>query len=261
VRLWIPIAVGLFVTLGCSGLAVVEEPVPVPVPAPLPDPDPQPKPAAPASDPFAEVDGWIGHAVELEPGERWWVPRSGGAVVAWDAAPWVDVRPGASFVGLTGGGPIDLVFTGVTEVGWCSGTRAAATFSATVEVAAGAVWIVKEVERSRPLAPRESRRPTAARRLFAVPPGVEVDLQRGRTVVERGGGRPWVHTWDGGGSLLDVDLVGPMWPELALARGDDLDLLFRVHEPEQVRWEWVRIEGRDGRSLGRATVDASGCGL
>ena len=223
--------------------------------------EPEPALAAPPVAPFEGLDAWV--AVGSDGGEGWWVP-SGPSLVAWDVAPWEGVRTGATFTALTGDGPVEVTFAGVEALAWCGRTVIAATFSAATPVK-GTVLITTELGALDAWAVTERRTPERNRRLYKVGSGAEVDIQRsgsaGRTVVENGGGRPWISSFDA--SALDLrrnDAPGPMWPELVAVDGEDMLLLFRIHAAMTVGWELVRIEGRTGRSLGRVDVSAAGCG-
>ena len=264
------------VGLGCAGLDSIVPPVgsdgvPVPVrdddptpdPEPDPQPDPQPRRAAPADSPYPEMVGWVGHGVDAD-AEDFWVPTSGGQVVSWDGAVWSDVAVGGTFAGVTRKGTVDLTFTGLSDVPWCGSTRSAATFSAP-EAVAGPVWIATAAPEARPSAPREIREATATRRLFKVAAGAEVDIQRtggsGRTVVEWGGGRPWFAPFEAAGADLRTGTSpGASWPTLVLHRDNQLSILFRIHGDQTLAFEWVRIIGRKGESLGRTELAAAGCG-
>ena len=103
-----------------------------------------------------------------------------------------------------------------------------------------------------------------ARRLFGIEGGAEVDVQRsgrsGRTVLEWGGSRPLIVTYDGSGKdLRDDDTPGPMWPELVLLEGQKMWILFRVHDVDLVSWDWIFTDGGKGQSLGRMDIPAEGC--
>ena len=261
----------LILSLGCVGLEGVFAPpgggIEVLQPAPEePEPAPAPAPApalqAPTSTPFEGISGWVGQGVQ--PGQGWWVPAEGGAAVSWDADAWSGVGLGATFSGLSAAGPVELSFTGVRSIPLCGTPTPAATFSAP-RALSGVIWITRDPSAMRASLPRQARAATATRRLYSLPSGAEVDISRtggvGRTVVEWGGARPWVQTFGGAGvDLRRPDAPGPMWPELVLLDDDSLSILFRVHEAGSLGWEWVRIEGRRGISLGRTSLAVAGCG-
>lgn len=258
----------LALLLGCGGLeGVLRPPGPAPEapepPAPPEPPEPAPPPAlqAPTSAPFEGLTGWVGHGIG--PDRGWWIPAEGSVVVSWDTAPWEGVGLGTTFSGASASGAVELSFTGVGPVPLCGGTVPAATFSAPRAVE-GTVWITPAPSGLKASAPRQARAATATRRLYRLPSGAEVDISRtgavGRTVVEWGGARPWLHAFRGAVDLRRADAVGPMWPELVLLDTDSMSVVFRIHEPDGVGWEWVRIEGRKGTSLGRTRLAITPCG-
>jgi hypothetical protein len=160
-------------------------------------------------------------------------------------------------------GPVELVFQGVRDVSWGCGTAVpAATFGASPAPSPGVVWIVQEAADAVGVRPKDARPPSASRRLYRLPFGGELDLQPGRSVVELGGGRPFVDTYAAGGVDLARDgAIGPTWPELAITQGQEtLLLVLRRNGVDQVGWDVVRVAGRRGTVAGSVSVAYGGCG-
>lgn len=241
-RTGVPLATVVLAALACGGVGVETPPPPLPVdPAPQPAlPEVSGRRTLPVEDPFDTLSGFLAVAPDAD---RPWTPSR---LAVPEVGRWGEVEPGAHFAALAAEGHVDATFVGVEDVTWCGATTRAPVFT-TEPAVTGLVWITASAGEEEAVAPRPSRPPTADRRLYTLPLGGELDIQRGHTVVEMGGGRPWVDTWSGTGADLRSETeVGPSYPELAWTDADELWIGLRRHEPDAVKLMLLHIAERNG---------------
>lgn len=230
--------------LACGGMVDDDPPPAVPVPLdPSPDPEPPPPPGRTTLpvDPFDDVEGFL--AVAPLEGASWTPARLAIPVVGG----WEEVQPGARFSALAAEGHIGVSFVGVEPVDWCTFSVRAPVFEPD-EPVSGVVWITQEAGEEEATAPEPSRAPTADRRLYSLPLGGELDLLRGRSVVEVGGGRPWVDMWGSGASvdLRSETAMGPSYPALVWTASDELWIVLRRHRADTAELSLLHVAGRNG---------------